>query len=131
VSNTSEIGSFKVVSETGVASGVRRIEAVAGQAAVEYLQLVDGVVRQLASNLRVKAEDVPSRVVALQVRVRHQQQVVDGVGAGGPLSAGMWDTVRDTMRDGYWIALFPAALPCIPPAWQHCCCCALDCCRMS
>jgi alanyl-tRNA synthetase len=68
VSNTSEIGSFKVVSETGVASGVRRIEAVAGQAAVEYLQLVDGVVRQLASNLRVKAEDVPTRVVALQVR---------------------------------------------------------------
>eukprot|EP00882_Tetradesmus_deserticola_P025891 GHRQ01028477.1.p1 GENE.GHRQ01028477.1~~GHRQ01028477.1.p1 ORF type:complete len:370 (+),score=154.63 GHRQ01028477.1:411-1520(+) len=66
VSNTAEIGTFKVVSESGVASGVRRIEAVAGQAAVEYLQRVDGVVRQLASNLRVKAEDVPTRVVALQ-----------------------------------------------------------------
>jgi alanyl-tRNA synthetase len=69
VSNTSEIGTFKVVSETGVASGVRRIEAVAGQASVEYLQLVDGVVRQLASSLRVKAEDVPTRVAALQVGI--------------------------------------------------------------
>jgi alanyl-tRNA synthetase len=77
VSNTSEIGTFKVVSETGVASGVRRIEAVAGQAAVEYLQLLDGVVQQLASNLRVKAEDLPARVVALQVRLltRHADEV--------------------------------------------------------
>ncbi|WIA43658.1 hypothetical protein OEZ86_010096 [Tetradesmus obliquus] len=66
VSNTAEIGSFKVVSESGVASGVRRIEAVAGQAAVEYLQLLDGVVRQLAGSLRVKLEDVPGRVAALQ-----------------------------------------------------------------
>ncbi|KAF6257363.1 tRNA synthetases class II (A)-domain-containing protein [Scenedesmus sp. NREL 46B-D3] len=70
VSNTSEIGAFKVVCESGVASGVRRIEAVAGQAAVEYLQLVDGVVRQLAANLRVKAEDVPARVVALQEELK-------------------------------------------------------------
>lgn len=67
MNNTSEIGAFKVVSETGVASGVRRIEAVAGQAAREYMQLLDGIVKQLAGNLRVKAEDLPTRVVALQV----------------------------------------------------------------
>jgi len=70
VSNTSEIGAFKVISEGGVASGVRRIEAVAGQAAVEYLQAVDGVVRALASSLKVKGEDVPARVAALQVSWR-------------------------------------------------------------
>lgn len=55
MSNTSEIGAFKVVSEGGIASGVRRIEAVAGAAAVEYLQSVDGVVRQLAGSLKVTA----------------------------------------------------------------------------
>lgn len=54
VSNTSEIGAFKVVSEGGIASGVRRIEAVAGQAAVEYLQGVDAVVRSLAGSLKVR-----------------------------------------------------------------------------
>lgn len=67
MSNTSEIGAFKVVSESGVASGVRRIEAVVGQAAVEYLQALDAVVKQLAGNLRVKTEDLPTRVAALQV----------------------------------------------------------------
>lgn len=67
VSNTSEIGAFKVVGESGVASGVRRIEAVAGQAAVEYLQALDVVVKQLAGNLKVKTEDLPARVTALQV----------------------------------------------------------------
>lgn len=68
VSNTSEIGAFKVVSESGVASGVCRIEAVAGQAAVEYLQSLDAIVKQLAANLRVKGEDLPARIGALQVR---------------------------------------------------------------
>jgi len=67
VSNTAEIGAFKVVSEGGVASGVRRIEAVAGQAAVEYLQSLDAIVKQLAGNFRVKAEELPARVSALQV----------------------------------------------------------------
>jgi alanyl-tRNA synthetase len=67
VSNTSEIGAFKVVSESGVASGVRRIEAVAGQAAVEYLQSLDAIVKQLAASLRAKAEDLPTRIGALQV----------------------------------------------------------------
>jgi alanyl-tRNA synthetase len=70
VTNTSEIGAFKVISEGGVASGVRRIEAVAGQAAVEYLQAVDGIVKTLASSLKVKGEDVPARVTALQVGQR-------------------------------------------------------------
>ncbi|KAI8465029.1 MAG: tRNA synthetases class II (A)-domain-containing protein [Monoraphidium minutum] len=66
VSNTSEIGAFKVVSEGGIASGVRRIEAVAGQAAVEYLRSVDGVVRQLAGSLKARPEEIAGRVAGLQ-----------------------------------------------------------------
>lgn len=57
-----QIGAFKVVSEAGIASGVRRIEAVVGPAAVEYLNQIDGVVRTLASQFKVKYEDLPSRV---------------------------------------------------------------------
>jgi hypothetical protein len=52
-----------------VASGVRRIEAVAGQAALEHMQALDGVVRQLAGALKVKGEELPARIAALQVCV--------------------------------------------------------------
>lgn len=51
-----------MVSEAGIASGVRRIEAVVGPAAVQYLNQVDGVVRTLASQLKVKFDDIPGRV---------------------------------------------------------------------
>lgn len=57
-----QIGAFKIVSEAGIASGVRRIEAVVGPAAVQYLNQVDGIVRTLASQLKVKLEEIPGRV---------------------------------------------------------------------
>lgn len=53
VSNTAEIRGFKIVSEQGIASGVRRIEAVAGSAYIEYVNLRDTVVKQLTAALKV------------------------------------------------------------------------------
>jgi alanyl-tRNA synthetase len=70
VRNTSEIGAFKVVSEAGVASGVRRIEAVCGSAAVSYLDAADGALRRLAGGLKVAPLEVPARVEALQEQLR-------------------------------------------------------------
>ncbi|CAL5229400.1 g12718 [Coccomyxa viridis] len=66
VERTAQIGAFKVVSEAGIASGVRRIEAVVGPAAVEYLNEIDGIVQKLASQFKVKPEELPVRVAALQ-----------------------------------------------------------------
>ena len=54
VSNTAEIGAFKITSESGVASGIRRIEAVCGAAALEYISGLDGVVRALTGALKVR-----------------------------------------------------------------------------
>eukprot|EP00897_Mesotaenium_endlicherianum_P007753 jgi/Mesen1/7005/ME000365S06144 len=68
--NTAEILGFKIVSEAGIASGVRRIEAVAGPAAIQYLSQRDAVVRALSSALKVKAEEVPARVSGLQEELR-------------------------------------------------------------
>lgn len=53
VSNTSEIRGFKVISEQGIASGVRRIEAVAGEAFIEYVNARDLYLKQLCSTLKV------------------------------------------------------------------------------
>jgi alanyl-tRNA synthetase len=54
VSNTAEIRGLKIVSEQGIASGVRRIEAVAGSAFIEYVNARDNVVKQLSNALKVK-----------------------------------------------------------------------------
>lgn len=59
----------QIISEGGIASGVRRIEAVAGAAQVEYLRAVDGIVRELSSRFKVKPEAVVERVTAMQVRI--------------------------------------------------------------
>ncbi|GAX83651.1 hypothetical protein CEUSTIGMA_g11076.t1 [Chlamydomonas eustigma] len=70
VSNTAEIGAFKILSESGIASGVRRIEAVAGAAAVEHLSALDNIVRAAASTLKVKSEEVPTKVASLQSELK-------------------------------------------------------------
>jgi alanyl-tRNA synthetase len=53
VSNTAEIRGFKIISEQGIASGIRRIEAVAGDAFVEYVCARDNYMRHLCSTLKV------------------------------------------------------------------------------
>lgn len=70
VRNIAEIRGLKIMSEQGIASGVRRIEAVAGNAFIEYINARDAVVKQLSASLKVKADDLAGRVVGLQEEVR-------------------------------------------------------------
>lgn len=77
VTNTSEVGAFKIVAESGIASGIRRIEGVAGAAAVEYLNSVDSIVRGLSSSLKIKPEDIPARIAAMQTDLRAADKQID------------------------------------------------------
>ncbi|CAN4107304.1 unnamed protein product [Withania somnifera] len=70
VSNTAEIRGFKIISEQGIASGIRRIEAVAGDAFIEYVLTRDNYMKQLCSTLKVKAEEVTGRVDTLLEELR-------------------------------------------------------------
>lgn len=70
VNNTSELRGFKIISEQGIASGIRRIEAVAGEAFIEYINARDSYMKQLCSSLKVKAEEVPTRVETLLEELR-------------------------------------------------------------
>ncbi|PSB13667.1 alanine--tRNA ligase [filamentous cyanobacterium CCP2] len=81
VSNTAEIGLFKIISESGVAAGIRRIEAVAGLAALEYLSLRDKVVRELSDRFKAKPEELPDRISALQTELRNTQKQLDAMKA--------------------------------------------------
>jgi alanyl-tRNA synthetase len=66
VANTAEIGLFKIVAESGVAAGIRRIEAVAGPAVLAYLNERDAVVKQLGDRFKVQPGEIVERVMALQ-----------------------------------------------------------------
>ena len=70
VANTAEIGLFKIISESGVAAGIRRIEAVAGPAVLAYLNERDAVVRALGERFKAQPGEIVERVAALQEELR-------------------------------------------------------------
>jgi len=74
VRNTSQIGLFKLVSEGGIGSGVRRIEAVTGRQAYAYLDDQLGLLKDAAALLKSSVADVPRRVEALQGELRQAQR---------------------------------------------------------
>ncbi|BAB74117.1 alanine--tRNA ligase [Anabaena sp. FACHB-709] len=77
VSNTAEIGVFKIISEAGVASGVRRIEAVSGLAVLDYLNVRDKVVKDLSDRFKVKPEELPERITTLQNELRTTEKQLE------------------------------------------------------
>ena len=62
VSRTGDIGLFKIVSESGVASGVRRIEAVTGENALAYLQALESTVQAAAGTLKASPSELQNRI---------------------------------------------------------------------
>ena len=66
VKNVGQIGMFKIVGETGIASGVRRIEAITGKAALDYANEKFAILQKAASLLKANEDDVPAAVEKLQ-----------------------------------------------------------------
>ena len=74
LTNTSAIGTFKIISETGVAAGVRRIEAVTGRAALHYYQSMENDLNKIASVLKVKKTDIVQRAEHLVSELKHAEK---------------------------------------------------------
>ena len=70
VENLGDIGGFKITSCDAVASGVRRIEAVAGPVAMDFLLKRSNVLSEVQGALACQVEDVPARVASLQAELR-------------------------------------------------------------
>lgn len=79
VQRTGDIGLFKVVGESGVAAGVRRIEAVTGANALTYLQTLEGTVHQLAAALKAAPTEVPQRLAQVLEQVRALEKELGAV----------------------------------------------------
>ena len=65
LTNTSQIGMFKILSEGGVAAGVRRIEAITGRAVYNYLKEKEQVITDVCANLKTKEDSLSQRVTSL------------------------------------------------------------------
>lgn len=76
VRQTGQIGAFKILSESGIASGVRRVEAVAGPAAVDHLDSLDTIVKAIGKQLKAKNEDLPARVTGLMKELQSAQKQI-------------------------------------------------------
>src|ERR1700722_13326116 len=93
VERAGDIGLFKILSESGVAAGVRRVEAVTGKTAYNWVVHTDQVLRDIAALLRGSREDVDEKVRELVERSRKLEKEVQQLksklasGQGGDLAS--------------------------------------------
>lgn len=82
VQNTAEIGQFKIVSETGIGAGVRRIEAVTGKAAYLYVQEQLDILQEAATLVKAKSvRDVPARIDSILGQMKAVQRENESLSA--------------------------------------------------
>nr|WP_220235550.1 alanine--tRNA ligase [Marinomonas foliarum] len=81
VSRTGDIGFFKIVTESGIAAGVRRIEAVTGKVAIDITRQTESVLDGIASLVKGNQDSVFDKVVALNDHARSLQKELDTVKA--------------------------------------------------
>ena len=108
VARTGDIGLFKITEETGIAQGVRRLEAVTGEGAVGYVRRLEQELAHAAEKLRASPLEVAARVEKQQGELREREkeiaklkaQIASGGGAAGGGSQAeqvgkYWVLVRD------------------------------------
>ncbi len=97
VSRVGEIGQFKIISESAIGSGVRRIMAVAGEAAVEHIQNMETQLQAVAQTLKVSPEAAPPRLK--QVLKRSHQLEKELSAMKSSLASSGSDSLLDNAKD--------------------------------
>lgn len=77
VSNTGDIGAFKIIVETALASGVRRIEAISSSTAMDWLLKRSALLADLERDFGVKEEKVLEKISSLQLENRNKAKIIE------------------------------------------------------
>lgn len=88
VKRAGDIGLFRILSETGVASGVRRIEAVTGAGATEFVRQQEALLASAAAQVKSGKDDLPNKIAGLLERNRELEKTLDALKAKMASSAG-------------------------------------------
>tara|TARA_R110000868_G_scaffold190862_1_gene434816 strand:- start:118154 stop:120919 length:2766 start_codon:yes stop_codon:yes gene_type:complete len=83
VKRTGDIGLFKLLSDSSVSAGVRRIEAVTGKVAFDYLSAQDASIRNIAGLTKVKPSDVEARIADMQTEIKKLKNDIKNAQKGG------------------------------------------------
>jgi len=97
VARTGDIGSLKIVSESGVAAGIRRVEAITGNNALQFLQGLEDRVNEAATILKTHPGDLVNRVTQLQDALRQAERELEK--ANSKLAASQGDELASQAID--------------------------------
>ena len=111
VRSTGEIGSFKIISESSIGSGLRRIEAITGRKVITYIREMDARQRELADILKITAEsELIPKVVTLQKNLREREKELEQIKAAASRSqaSSLLDQVVNLAAGKMLVSIFPA-----------------------
>jgi alanyl-tRNA synthetase len=108
VKATGDIGFFTITAEGGVAAGVRRVEAVTGMVALNYVQGMESTLGGVAGTLRVTSDEVPARVDAMMAQVRELEKELAAV--KGKLASAQGDELLSSATDVKGVKVLSARL---------------------
>ncbi|QCX32738.1 alanine--tRNA ligase [Caloramator sp. E03] len=97
VSNTSTLGLFKIISEGGVAAGIRRIEAVTGKGALNYVENLENTLKNTALALKTQINDIVRRAEALIQEVKDKDKEIENLKS--KMALGSLQQIIDSAKD--------------------------------
>lgn len=110
VQRTGDIGLFKIVAESGVAAGVRRVEAVTGEGAIAHIQAQDALLKEAAGALKAQTlDEVAAKIGSLQDNVKTLEKELAKL--KGQLAASAGDSLADGAAEVNGVKVLAVELP--------------------
>ncbi|WP_297631856.1 alanine--tRNA ligase [uncultured Clostridium sp.] len=97
ICNSGEIGLFKIVSESGVAAGMRRIEAVTGFQAIKYMENKEKTLKEACTTLKCSEKDIVSRIQGQASEIKDKDKEI--IELKSKLTAGAEDDILASVKD--------------------------------